>query len=184
MAALQSAGQPDVPQAAVDLGWGVRLQVDIPAETVAGDPVQQLTDATPGYTYKQAWNFLDRLKKNHKRLAGCSDALRELIDSKDDATRKRLFGMVMETKGDLTDLEVTVTRSVESVESNRDFTQLQPVTDQELDTMYGSRAAEVKAHKIQVGEVRSDPNLPGSYIYLVAKHIIETGEEERKRHLP
>ena len=188
MPALQSAGQPEVPpsvpQAAVDLGWGVRLQVDIPAETVTGDHAKQVNDETPGYTYKQAWNFLDRLKKNNKRFAGCSDALRELIDSKDDATRKRLFGMVMETKGDLTDLEVTVTRSVESVEANRDFTQLLPVTDQELDTMYGSRAAEVKAHKIRVGEVRSDPNLPGSYIYLVAKHIIETGEEERKRHLP
>ena len=44
------------------------------------------------------------------------------------------------------------------MEANRDFTQLLPVTDQELDTMYGSRAAEVKAHKIRVGEVRSDPN--------------------------
>ena len=156
-----------------------------PAATTKGKPTAPAVSEMvpdnhePPYSRNAAAKLIERVKKNRSRMNNLNADLQTLINSDKDDDRKRLLDLVVGARGDIAAVQVSF--EFESSEIDSDLTNMVPVTEKELEQMYGDKAPEVMAHKERMGLAKDDPNLPGSKVYQVFRDQVTTGTDQRKR---
>ena len=143
------------------------------------------TPPSESYGHRACWGLVNRLRNNPTRLAEQSEELQTLIVSSatNEADKKKLYAIISGCKGVLKEINVKVKESFETCDLESEKTETVPVTELELQAMYGEQTESVKRHKEAIGECKDDPNLPGAKIYLLARDKVEAGSETKRRCL-
>ena len=136
------------------------------AQPHAPEPPQQQQKAC---NRRQTAMFLNRLRKNTKKLENLPDSLREKLAKEDDDSVSELITQLMEHGGDLQELCSSYERQVVKEVSSQELTNLAPYTELELVQKYGERAKDVMKEKEASGDWAEDPNLRGSKIFYLSK---------------
>ena len=147
--------------------------------------LKPVTTPAVEYGHRACWGLVNRLRKNPTRLAEQSEELQQLIVSSatNEADKKKLYGIIAGRNGVLKDINVKVEESFETCDVENEKTETVPVTELELQAMYGEQTESFKRHKEATRECKDDPNLPGAKIYLLAREKVEAGTEAKRRCL-
>ncbi|CAE7269696.1 unnamed protein product [Symbiodinium sp. CCMP2592] len=136
-------------------------------------PAAALEIQEPPYSRNAAAKLIEGVKRNAKRMSQLDADVQALINSDKDDDRKRLLDLVVGARGNMDQVQTSF--EFESNEVDSDLTNMVPVTEKELERMYGEKTAEVKEHKERMGLCKDDPNLPGGKVYQVFRDQVTTG---------
>ena len=171
--------------AAVNKGLQVGVAAAKKAQQFELPVAKPVTTPAVEYGHRACWGLVNRLRKNPTRLAKQSEELQQLIviSARNEADKKKLYGIIAGCNGVLKDINVKVKEPFETCDVENEKTETVPVTELELQAMYGEQTESVKRHKEAMGECKDDPNLPGAKIYLLAREKVEAGTETKRRCL-
>ncbi|CAE7835991.1 unnamed protein product [Symbiodinium sp. CCMP2592] len=144
-----------------------------PQSILRKPPAAALEIQEPPYSRNAAAKLIERVKRNAKRMSQLDADVQALINSDKDDDRKRLLDLVVGARGNMDQVQTSF--EFESNEVDSDLTNMVPVTEKELERMYGEKTAEVKEHKERMGLCKDDPNLPGGKVYQVFRDQVTTG---------